>query len=299
MRFCFILEAKYVRKPMPTAIVDQLKQWGHEIDILEPNAAITSLTDLALTRYDAYILKTVSDGPGLILLEAAEAAGIPTINNSRAIRLVRDKAVAVAYAQAQGLPVPTTYFIGHARALARVPREAYPLVVKPCNGTGMQDIHLLRQPDEAAEVKLDLSNSYLAMRYMENPGYDIKLYVTGQEVHAIAKSSPLHDRVAERHVTVSREMLQLARRVGQVFGLDLYGVDVLETPEGLMIIDINDFPSFNGVPRKVAMVSEYILHAAHRYRLRREIFPGRRYIIKGLRRRLKPADPLPYAIYSR
>jgi glutathione synthase/RimK-type ligase-like ATP-grasp enzyme len=63
-------------------------------------------------------------------------------------------------------------------------------------------------------------------------------------------------------------MLKLARRVGQVFGLDLYGVDVLETPEGLMLVDINDFPSFYGVPRKVASVAEYILHAA--YRTRRE-----------------------------
>ena len=42
-------------------------------------------------------------------------------------------------------------------------------------------------------------------------------------------------------------MLKLARRVGQVFGLDLYGVDVLETPQGLMLVDINDFPSFYGV----------------------------------------------------
>src|SRR5260370_17169155 len=65
-------------------------------------------------------------------------------------------------------------------------------------------------------------------------------------------------------------MLKLARRVGQVFGLDLYGVDILETPQGLVLVDINDFPSFYGVPRKVASVAEYILHAAYRYRIIRE-----------------------------
>ncbi len=65
-------------------------------------------------------------------------------------------------------------------------------------------------------------------------------------------------------------MLKIARRVGQVFGLDLYGVDVLETEEGLMLVDINDFPSFNGVPRKAACIAEYILHAAYRARLERE-----------------------------
>src|SRR2546421_3892209 len=270
MHFCFILEEQYARKPMPLVVADQLQQWGHEIDVLQPYAAVTSLTDLSLTKYDAYVLKTVSDGPGLTILEAAEAVGIPTINNSRAIRLIRDKAVAVAFAQSCGLPVPTTYFVGHPRALVKVPQELYPVVVKPSNGTSLQDIHLVRTPEEMTRLPLDEHSYYLAMRYVENTGYDIKLYVTGQEVHAIIKSSPLHGSISEGEVPVSREMLKLARRVGQVFGLDLYGVDVLETAEGLMLVDINDFPSFYGVPRKVSCIAEYILHAAYRSRLERE-----------------------------
>ncbi len=265
MRFCFILEERYDRKPMPLVIADQLQQWGHEIDVLQPYAAVTNLTNFSLTTYDAYVLKTVSDGPGLTILEAAEAIGIPTINNSRAIRLVRDKAVAAAFAQAHGLPVPLTFFVGHPRALVKVPHEAYPVVVKPSNGTSLQDIHLVRTPEQMAQLTLD-DSYYLAMKYVENTGFDIKLYVTGQEVHAITKSSPLHGAVAEQEIPVTREMLKLAQRVGQVFGLDLYGVDVLETPQGLMLVDINDFPSFYGVPRKVACIAEYILHSAYRAR---------------------------------
>jgi ribosomal protein S6--L-glutamate ligase len=276
MRFCFILEEKYVQKPMPLVIADQLQQWGHEIEVLQPYAAVTSLTDLSLTNYDAYVLKTVSDGPGLTILEAAEAVGIPTINNSRAIRLVRDKAVAAAFAHARGLPVPLTYFVGHPRALVKVPDDLYPVVVKPSNGTSLQDIHLVQTPEEMGQLKLDETTHYLAMRYVENTGFDIKLYVTGQEVHAITKSSPLHGQVEEREIPVSREMLRLAQRVGQVFGLDLYGVDVLETAQGLALVDINDFPSFYGVPRKVAAISEYILHAAYRRRRERERITHRR-----------------------
>jgi ribosomal protein S6--L-glutamate ligase len=274
MRFCFILEERYARKPMPMVVADQLAQWGHRIEILQPYAAVTSLTDLSLTKYDAYVLKTVSDGPGLTILEAAEAVGIPTINNSRAIRLVRDKAVAVAFAQARDLPIPETYFVGHPRALLKVPARVYPVVVKPSNGTSLQDIHLVRTPEEMQRLKVDEHSYYLAMRYMENTGYDIKLYVTGQEVHAVMKSSPLHGEVAEVEIPVTREMLKIARRVGQLFGLDLYGVDVLETPQGLVIVDINDFPSFYGVPRKVASVAEYILHAAYRARLERSKSPA-------------------------
>ncbi len=270
MRFCFILEEKYANEPMPMVVADQLHQWGHEIDVLQPFTAVTNLTDLSLSTYDAYVLKTVSEGPGLTLLEAAEAVGIPTINNSRAIRLVRDKAVAVAFAKACGLPVPPTYFVGHPRTLVNLPHDIYPVVIKPTTGSSMQGVHLVRTPQEMARLRVEKDTYYLAMRYVENTGYDIKLYVTGQEVHAIVKGSVLHGPVIEREIPTIPEMLSLARNVGRVFGLDLYGVDVLQTAEGLMLVDINDFPSFGRVPRHVFSIAEYILHAAYRSRLKRE-----------------------------
>jgi ribosomal protein S6--L-glutamate ligase len=270
MRFCFILEEKYANEPMPMVVADQLEQWGHQIDVLQAYSAVTNLTDLSLTTYDAYVLKTVSEGPGLTILEAAEAVGIPTINNSRAIRLVRDKAVAVAYAKACGLPVPPTYFVGHPRALVNVPHDIYPVVIKPTNGSSMQGVHLVRTPREMSRLRVEKDTYYLAMHYVENPGFDVKLYVTGQEVHAIVKGSVLHGPVIEREVPVTPEMLTLARDVGKIFGLDLYGVDVLQTSEGLILVDINDFPSFGRVPRHVHSVADYILHAAYRARLKRE-----------------------------
>src|SRR5437762_1419459 len=134
MRLCFIIEEKHRHGSLPLAVADQLRQWGHDVDLLEPHATVTRLFDLVTQGYDTCVLKTASDGPGLSLLEAAEAAGIPTINSARSIRLVRDKAVAIAAARAHGLPVPHTYFVAHSRLLTQIPPEDYPLVVKPSNG---------------------------------------------------------------------------------------------------------------------------------------------------------------------
>jgi ribosomal protein S6--L-glutamate ligase len=100
-------------------------------------------------------------------------------------------------------------------------------------------------------------------------------------------------------------MLRIARRVGQLFGLDLYGVDVLETPQGLVIVDINDFPSFYGVPRKVASVAEYILHAAYRARLERtgsSTSPRtrvRRLLHRQDHKSIQPAELVPQQVRSR
>src|ERR671923_156796 len=153
-RLCFIIEEQYRHESLPLAVASQLRRWGHDVTLLEPHATVTPLFDLITQRYDAYVLKTASEGPGLSLLEAAEAAGIPTINKARSIRLVRDKAVAIAVARAQGLPV-------------------------------------------------------------------------------------------------TPELRTLALHVGAHFGLDLYGVDVVQTPTGWVGVDINDFPSFGGVPGAV------------------------------------------------
>jgi ribosomal protein S6--L-glutamate ligase len=111
VRLCFIVEARYENHVMTGAVMDVLRSWGHEVDILRPDGMVADLWDLLFTdsaRYDAFVLKTVSDGPGQTLLDAAGAAGIPTVNDHRAIRLARDKAVAAVCARAAGIPFPTT-----------------------------------------------------------------------------------------------------------------------------------------------------------------------------------------------
>ncbi len=273
MRFCFIVEEQYRQDPMPMVVADQLLQWGHTVDVLEPQETVTCLSTLGTQGYDAYVLKAVADGPGMSILEAAEAIGIPTINNSRAIRLVRDKAVAAAFAHAHGLPMPKTYFVAHPRLLAQIPQEDYPLVVKPSNGSSCRDIYRLNSPSdlEIFQAMEPGESFFLAQRYAENTGFDIKIYVTGREVYAaIAKKSPLHTEVQEKFIPLTPTLRKLALDVGKIFGLDIYGIDVVETAHGYAVLDINDFPSFGGVPRAVMRISEYVLHAAKRAEMQRE-----------------------------
>src|SRR2546423_8078980 len=273
MRFCFIIEEQYKNEAMPMVVVDQLLQWGHSVDVLEPNATITCLSDLTKQNYDAYVLKTASDGPGLSILEAAEAAGIPTINNARSIRLVRDKAVAMAVARAHGLPIPPTYFVAHPRLLAQIPPQDYPLIVKPSNGSACRDIYRVNHPADLATLALaDGAHSFLlAQRYVPNTGFDLKLYVAGTQVYAVRKKSPLHPdmNVREGLIPITPELRALALNVGALFGLDLYGVDVVQTADGWVGVDINDFPTFGGGPGVVKLIATFILHVARRAAMQR------------------------------
>jgi len=294
MRFCFIIEEEYRHDPMPMVVAYQLQQWGHTVDVLEPGYSATCLTDMSQQGYDAYVLKTVADGPGLSILEAAEAMGIPTINNPRAIRLVRDKAVAVAFAHAHGMPIPPTYFVAHPRLLKQIPAEDYPLVVKPSNGSSCRGIYRINTPADLTALEIAEANDsfFLAQHYAENAGFDIKVYVTGREVYAaIAKKSPLHGNVQEEFIPLTRELRKLALDTGKIFGLDIYGIDVVETPQGLAVLDINDFPSFGGVPRAVIRIAEYILHAAKKAERKRAA-----RVRRAERRRQAKADKIAQAI---
>ena len=166
MRLCFIVERVYRQDGMPLRVAEQLLDWGHEVDLLEPDATVAGLGEPAGRPYDAWVLKTVSEGPGLSLLEAAAATGVATINDVRAIRRVRDKAVAAAWARVHGLPSPTTWFVTHRRLLEQIPQSEYPLVVKPT--TKRYTAIRVRESSELPSALPD-NGAVLVQPFLESP----------------------------------------------------------------------------------------------------------------------------------
>lgn len=264
-RLCFIVEEKYENDVMPAVVADALTSWGHEVDILRPHSMLTDVSALLGKAYDAFVLKTVSSGPGLSILESVGAAGMATVNDYRAIRLARDKAVAASRARAAGIPFPTTFFASRAGVLAQVPRDQYPLVIKPNNGSSCEQIYRVNSPEELEHLDLDDTGFLLAQPYLPNPGYDVKLYNTGDEVFAAVKRSPLHagEDVVEELIPVTPELRALTLAVGRAFGLDIYGIDVIDTPRGWVVLDVNDFPSFGKVPDVAWRLARTVLRLAH------------------------------------
>jgi ribosomal protein S6--L-glutamate ligase len=288
MRLCFIIEEEYRRDRMPLRVANQLTAWGHDVHLLHPQASATCLSALARAgddHFDAYVLKTVSDGPGICILEAAAASGIAAINDPRAIRLTRDKAAAAARARAAEIPFPLTYFVVDVSRVGLIPREHYPLVIKPSNGSSTRQVHRINDPAELRELELDPHDRFfLAQRYVENEGYDLKLYCIGREVFAVRRTSPLHPgrRVHDGEVEVTPELAAIVRNVRRVFGLDIFGVDVVRASRGWVAVDINDFPGFGGVPGAVTHVATRIAHIARGAAMRRAISSRGRHLLRGL-----------------
>ncbi|WP_030018512.1 ATP-grasp domain-containing protein [Streptomyces monomycini] len=267
MRLCFLVEEHYRHDGMPNEVIRQLQSWGHQVDVLRPGGSLLRMTEaLRAGSHDAWVLKTVSGGPGLTLLEAAASAGLTTVNDARSIRRVRDKALAAAIGRSRGLPVPPTYAAARPELLAELPASEYPLVVKPADGSSGRAVHLVASPDRLAAMAPELAREGLliAQPYVANSGIDLKVYCVGGELYATERCSPLHPElgIPERRVPLPAEVAAIAGQVGAVYGLDLYGVDVLLGPDGPVVVDVNDFPSFRQVPDAVARVARAVLGLA-------------------------------------
>ncbi|MEE4590507.1 hypothetical protein V2J94_01120 [Streptomyces sp. DSM 41524] len=267
MRLCFLVEERYRHDGMPREVIRQLSAWGHQVDVVRPGRSLMRMSDAVRAgSHDAWVLKTVSGGPGLTLLEAAAAVGLTTVNDARSIRGVRDKALAAAIGRSRGLPMPPTYAAARPEALEEIPEAEFPLVVKPADGSSGRAVRLVPNPDllRALRPELAAEGMLIAQPYVPNSGIDLKVYCVGGELYATERASPLgpDGGTRGRRVPLSAEVAAIAAEVGAVYGLDLYGVDVLLGPDGPVVVDVNDFPSFKEVPDAAARVGRAVLELA-------------------------------------
>ena len=58
---------------------------------------------------------------------------------------------------------------------------------------------------------------------------------------------------------VTAEIKDIALAIARLFDLDVGGIDLVETTRGLAVVDVNSFPSFNGVPHAAQRLADYIL----------------------------------------
>ena len=54
-------------------------------------------------------------------------------------------------------------------------------------------------------------------------------------------------------------MREIAARCGEVFGLELYGVDCIHTPDGPVVVEVNDFPNYSAIPEADGKLADYVL----------------------------------------
>jgi [lysine-biosynthesis-protein LysW]---L-2-aminoadipate ligase len=223
-------------------------------------------------------------------LHAMARWGIPTLNSADAVTVCDDKARASMVLEAAGIPSPKTY-VAYSVGSAIEACEAlgYPAVLKPVTGSWGRLLAKVNGPEQARAIIAQKAEHgsfhheiYYIQEFIEKPGRDIRAYLIGDEIVAASYRRADHwiTNAAKGAVSapcaVTPEMEELALTACRAVGARLAGVDLIETDEGLKVIEINTGGEFKGLmtttDRDIA--GEIVLEAMRLARAARETVPA-------------------------
>jgi ribosomal protein S6--L-glutamate ligase len=257
MKLCFMLVRRIPPVPSPVLVeaCEILTRRGFRIDsgIAED---IYVQPDSLRPAHDLYLLKSHTE-LSLSLAGILHAQGARMLNPYRSCITAQDKIIASRLLRAVGVPTPRCWVTDDLTLMHSVVEER-PLIIKPYRGHRGAGISVVHNPDELAAVPPP-ETPVLIQEFIQGSGEDLKVYVVGEEVFAVRKEfSAMSFTQAGRPSQVSPKMRDIALRCGQVFGLGLYGLDIIESPTGPVVVDLNYFPGYKGVPRVAPIIADYI-----------------------------------------
>ncbi len=206
-------------------------------------------------------------GYGLAVVNHLEMMGVPVLNAAVGIARSRDKLRCLQLLASSGLPIPRTVM---ARDRSNVPRlldevGGLPAVVKLLRGTqgvGVMLASTLAELQGILDTFWDLGQEIVLQEFVaESRGRDIRaLVVGGRVVGAMRRKarrgefrSNLHRGGRGKPVTLAPEFMEAAVQATRVVGLEVAGVDVLETRRGPTVMEVNSSPGFEGLERATGL----------------------------------------------
>jgi ribosomal protein S6--L-glutamate ligase len=259
------VKVHFIRTPKRrNAVLEELyvllTQRGFEVTEGIPDSAALDL-DMA-AEHDLYVLKARTD-LAVSVAGVLHQRGARLLNPYPSCAVVLNKIVATAMLRDAGIPTPRSWAAVHPSRLAAVASAAAPLIIKPFDGIHSQHVTLVREPADLAGVS-PTHGPYLVQEFVAGCTERLKVHCVGEQVFATRKPFSLGgDSVAGQPCEVSDEVRDIALRCGPLFGMGLYGLDVLVPPDGPVVVDVNSFPGYAGVPGIAKVIAEYIDGYAH------------------------------------
>jgi ribosomal protein S6--L-glutamate ligase len=258
MTICFIADnPETTRHPVIGVVLEHLRV-KHDVRLLD----VQTLTgDDAIAQEDVhppadiYLLK--SHAPqALEVAHHLEQRGALVVNSHASSSACYDRLLMTQRMTEARLPWPQTWSLPPSQNLPRQ-REflstlPFPLILKSrCSYRGDLVVKVYDVEQLEALARPRNQESFILQDFVLGDGSDIKLWVVGEQVFAARRSTPLDATVAESF-PLPAEILpsdwrSLALEIGRVFDLRLYGVDLLMTEDGPVVVDVNSFPGFRGV----------------------------------------------------
>ena len=267
----------YGSKPSKNSVelIEAAQNQGHEV-YSGPTGDISSMISNDGSKFllgkkdisDIDLCLLRSFGPGsteqstrrISLLEHMEVAGIKVVNSTYPFRRSRDKYATQYVLHAAGIPIPQTFTTESLARAYQITNEMGKTIYKPILGSMGRGSMKFDDADLAynAYRLLDrLHHPLILQKYVQTPGRDIRVFIVGDElVGAVYKYLPEGEwksNVAQGGKMVEEEMsdeiIEMAFEANEAMGLDYSGVDILESSEGPIVLEVNASPGWQGLKK--------------------------------------------------
>jgi ribosomal protein S6--L-glutamate ligase len=250
------------------------RQRGHRVDVLDTlqfdlhlrrggsellyQGAPAGEVDAVIPRIGASITSY-----GLAVVRQFEMMGVYCVNGSRGIARSRDKLRALQLLSRHDIGLPPTVYTRQADHLpGAIDRlDGLPVVVKLLQGT--QGVGVVLAESQAAassvvEAFHGLEQEILIQKFIrEARGADLRAFVVGDRVVGAMRRqagngefrSNLHRGGTAKPERLSRAYRRAAVRAARVLGLGVAGVDLLESNDGPMVMEVNSSPGLEGIEK--------------------------------------------------
>jgi len=277
-----LILSRDVRYYSTRRLVEAARQLNHPVKVVNPLECILSidrnrpsihLGKTKLKGFDVVLprIGNIAIEYSLAVVKHFELSGVRVVNNSKAIYLAKDKFISLQVLKSKGLPVPETIMLRKGDALKKVVKElgGLPLVLKLLRGSQGVGVTLAKRMNQLVSLvkstwKLD--HDIIIQRYIpESRGADIRILVVGGAVIAAMRRYPrrgdfrsnIHQGGYAEAIALPRLYERLAQQAAQIIGLEIAGVDIIESKRGPLIIEVNASPGFEGLEKVMASTIPY------------------------------------------
>lgn len=239
------------RRPPPSAIELRSKFLEYGIDPLLYR--FDDFDCYSIERFDLILLRGARYDYSSIRLQAIATCLDErlTINPLKSMILARDKYTSIKVLERNGLPVPATFFVRNKGDLLKRLSTLGKGVLKPVSGSlgfGVtpiteDGIFYLQTPyplDSVFQEELEKARDVRVLATREGvvaAMYRISYDAFATNYHVSKNADPAPKDLYE----------EIAVKALEALGLYYGGVDLIETPEGVKIIEVNPSPLWNGL----------------------------------------------------
>jgi len=268
------------------ALYEAGKKLGLDVEMIDVKEKAFNLSKNCGTEFgDIALQRSVSYYRNLHTTAYLEYKGIRVINSLNTAIITGNKMFTTLVLQKNNIPTPKTIVTFTSDAAIKVFREEFngKAVLKPVSGSWGRMVALLND-DAAAQAVLEdrdymypMYQVFYMQEYVKRPPRDLRIFVVGEEVvTGIYRYQPQDDWRTNTarggkavKCEITEEIRELALKAAKAVGGGVFGVDMMESPNGLIVHEVNNTTEFkNTVPATGVdipkIIMEYVMKEARR-----------------------------------